>query len=411
MDKKMVFETQEMSKDPKGYYKILELSPGASIADVKRAYTKQQVKYHPDSPYMKDRLRKAANDQEREKIRKECDEISSQLNSAKSVLFDEKRKQQYDSGMGEFGAQFGAGNYSDIFDIFSQFTGGRGQQRQNKMNPTKYVINISLRESYVGKVSKFNVKTEKICPKCDGKGGENVETCKKCEGNGYYTSRRNLGGFVTVAESRCDACEGSGYKIKGKVCDSCKGAEYIQDKTLFEVNIKPGTRKGEKIVFEGMGDQRRRIAPGDVIFIVDVQDDSRFERRGDDLVGKIDIPLRTAIGGGVVYFNHIDGRKLEITVNPFRTFDTVLKIRNEGFRGQRTGNLVLKPNIVIGSEADRAKIMQALDAPVEKPYGAFTKVNSEFGAMPEAEREHEEGYASDDAGHSARSFFNSFSFF
>lgn len=398
-----------MSKDPKGYYKILDLSPGASVADVKRAYTKQQVKFHPDSPYMKDRLRKATNDQEREKIKKECDEMSSLLNSAKNVLFDEKKKQQYDSGMGEHGAQVGGGNYSDIFDIFSQFTGGRGgPQRPNKINPTKYVINISLREAFVGKVSKFNVKTEKICPTCDGKGGENVETCRKCNGNGYYASRRNLGGFVTLAETRCDDCEGSGYKVKGNVCGGCKGAEYVQDKTMFEVNIKPGVRKGEKIVFEGMGDQRRKLTPGDVIFIVDVQDDSRFERLGNDIVGKIDIPLYTAIGGGVVYFTHIDGRRLEINVKPFKTFDTVLKVRNEGFKGQRPGSLVLRPNIVIGSDADRAKIIQALTPPEEKPYGMCVKVASEFGAMPEAERDQDE---SDDGAQNARSFFNSFSFF
>nr|AGE95814.1 dnaj protein [Encephalitozoon cuniculi] len=398
-----------MSKDPKGYYKVLELSPGASVAEVRKAYAKQQAKYHLDSPYMKNKLKNAASDEEREKIKKECGEMSARLNSAKSVLFDEKKKKEYDSGMGEFGAHFSGGGYSDIFDIFSQFTGGRGHQRTNKVSSTKYVITVSLRESFVGKVSKFNVRTEKVCTTCDGKGGKDVETCKKCNGNGVYTSRRSLGGFVTLAETRCDGCDGSGHKIKGKPCSTCNGAEYIQDKTMFEVNIKPGVRKGEKIVFEGMGDQRRGHVPGDVIFIIDVQEDSRFERCGNDLVGKIDIPLYTAIGGGVVYFTHIDGRQLEINVSPFRTFDTALKIRNEGFKGSRTGNLILKPNITIGSESDRAKIMQVLSAPSKKPYGTFTKVNSEFGSMPEPERDHED--ASEEGAQSARSFFNNFSFF
>ncbi|AFM98600.1 DnaJ C terminal domain-containing protein [Encephalitozoon hellem] len=398
-----------MSKDPKGYYKILELSPGASIADVRRAYSRQQAKYHLDSPFMKNKLKNAANDEEREKIKKECGEMSAKLNSAKSVLFDEKKKKEYDSGVGEFGAHFSGAGYSDIFDIFSQFTGGRSHQRTNKVNSTKYVITISLRESFVGKVSKFNVRTEKICPTCDGKGGKDVETCKKCNGSGVCTTRRNLGGFVTLAEARCDGCEGSGHKIKGKPCGTCNGGEYIQDKTMFEVNIKPGVRKGEKIVFEGMGDQRRNHIPGDVIFIIDVQEDSRFERRGNDLIGKIDIPLCTAIGGGVAYFTHIDGRLLEISISPFKTFDTVLRVRNEGFKGNKTGSLVLKPNIIIGSESDRAKIMQVLSAPPRKPYGASVRVSSEFGSMPEAEREQEE--ASDDGVHNARSFFNSFSFF
>lgn len=399
-----------MSKDPKGYYKTLELSPGASIADVKRAYSRQQAKYHLDSPFMKAKLKSATSDAEREKIKKECGEMSAQLNSAKSVLFDEKKKKEYDSGVGEFGAHFSGGaGYSDIFDIFSQFAGGRGHARSSKVKSTNYVISVSLREAFVGKVSKFNVRTEKICSTCNGKGGENTETCSKCKGNGVYTCRRNLGGFVTLAETRCDACEGSGRRIKGKPCGTCKGAEYVQDKTMFEVNIKPGVRKGEKIVFEGMGDQRRNHDAGDVVFIIDVQGDSRFERRGNDLVGKIDIPLYTAIGGGTVYFTHIDGRQLEISVSPFKTFDTVLRIRNEGFKGTKTGSLVLKPNIVIGSESDRKKIMEVLSAPTAKPYGACSKVTSEFGTMPEPEREQEE--ASDDVGHGARSFFNNFSFF
>lgn len=403
-----------MSKDPKGYYKILEISPGASMAEVKRAYTKQQVKYHPDSAYMKEKLKRASSESEREKVRKECEEMSSKLNSAKSVLFDEKKKQQYDSGMGEFGAQFGGGGYSDIFDIFSQFTGRGGQQRSNKVNATKYVINISLREAFVGKTSKFNVKTEKICGTCDGRGGENVETCRKCNGSGYYASRRNLGGFVTVTEAACDGCRGSGSKVKGKVCGTCNGAEYVQSKSMLEVNIRPGVRKGESIVFKEMGDQRRGQVAGDVVFIVDVQEDSRFERRGNDLVGKIDIPLYTAIGGGSVYFNQIDGRQLEINVKPFKTFDTVLRIANEGFKGGPRGgggSLVLKPNIVIGGEEDRARVMEALRPPQVRAYEGSIRVNSEFGVMPEADGEQEEGYGSEDGQQGARSFFNSFSFF
>ncbi|KAM0672161.1 DnaJ-class molecular chaperone [Ordospora colligata] len=399
-------------KDPKGYYKVLGLSPGASVADVRRAYSTQQAKFHMDSPIVREKLRNAKSEDEKEKIISECKEMSTKLNMAKDALFDEKKKKNYDSGMGEFGAQFSGGNYSDIFDIFSQFAGGgRGGQKSNKASSTKYVINISLKEAFCGKTSKFNVKREKICPSCDGKGAENTTVCKKCNGNGVYTSRRNLGGFVTLAETQCDGCSGKGYFAKGNACGECKGGEYVQDKIILEVTIKPGVVKGEKIVFEGMGDQRKGQVSGDVIFIIDVQDDSRFERRGSDLIGKMDIPLYTAIGGGVVYFTHIDGRQLEINVEPFKTFDVAVKIRGEGFKTQRSGlgSLILKPNIIIGGDSDRAKILEVLSMPNNKPYGATTKVKGEFGSIPEPEREHDE--ASDDGAQSARSFFNSFSFF
>ncbi|KAH9411143.1 DnaJ domain-containing protein [Ordospora pajunii] len=400
------------AKDSKGYYKVLGLSPGASLAEVRRAYSTQQAKFHRDSPLIREKLRAAKSDDDKAKIEEECKEMSMKLNMAKDVLFNEKKKKEYDSGMGEFGAQFSAGNYSDIFDIFSQFTGGsRGAQKSNKASSTKYVINISLKEAFCGKTSKFNVKREKMCPSCDGKGAESTTACKKCNGNGVYTSRRSLGGFVTLAETRCDGCSGKGYFIKGNACGECKGGEYVQENIILEVSIKPGVVKGEKIVFEGMGDQRKGQASGDVIFIIDVQDDSRFERRGSDIIGKIDIPLYTAIGGGVVYFTHIDGRQLEINVDMFKTFDVAVKIRGEGFKTQRagTGSLILKPNIIIGGDSDRAKILEVLSAPSSKPYGATTKVKGEFGSIPEPEKEHED--ASDDGGQSARSFFNGFSFF
>jgi DnaJ homolog subfamily A member 2 len=398
-----------MAADLKGYYQVLGLTPGASVAEVRRAYAARQVKYHPDSAFIKEKMKNAKSDADREAIKKECEEVASKLNAAKSVLFDEKKKQQYDSGMDEFGGSQFAGD-TDIFDIFSRFARGRGAEQPGKVKDTVYQISISLKDAYLGKSSEVYIKLNRICAKCSGRGGENVDTCKKCGGRGKVNGHRQVGGFVTMFESRCNDCNGSGSIIKGRPCDGCNGSKYVKEKVRFDVEMAPGIRKGERIVFHGMGDQLKDAVSGDVVFVVDVGDDSRFERCRNDLVSSVDIPLYAALAGGSCCFTHIDGRKLEVKFSPFKSFDATLRVYAEGFKTKEgTGNLYLKPNIIIGSEVDRKKILGCIAPPAGGFSGVSTTKTADFGQMPEPEKEHEE--ASDEMPHDARSFFRNFSFF
>ncbi|WUR03097.1 mitochondrial protein import protein MAS5 (MAS5) [Vairimorpha necatrix] len=402
-----------MAHDPEGLYAVLGLQAGASIEEVKKAFTKKQRECHPDGPQFKAALRKCKTDEEKAKVEKEFKEKSSKCNQAKAVLFDEKKKQQYDMGItGDF--SFGEGA-SDIFDIFSQFTGGSRRNQVHKVQDIEYEFNVSFQESFMGKVSSFNVKVQRECGKCHGKGGDNVETCNTCKGKGKVEHHRRLGPLITVQESECHTCRGTGQVIKGKVCQECAGSQYAQTNENISVKVEPGVKNGRKYVFTGRGNHKKGCVPGDIVLIASITKDPKFKRVGNHVYCKIDIPLYTALTGGQILFDHVNGKKLQISVNPFKDLKKCIIVKGEGFKIENSnsyGDLILDPNIVIDRHINKDKLADALNfIPAQINNPASIKKQSEFGTMP-SEQEQRENYESEDfMGGGARDFFGKFSGF
>lgn len=386
--------------DSRGYYQVLGLQPGASIDDVKKAYKKKQVELHP-SGVVRRKIRdsaeyKALPKEKQEARENELDEQVAKVNEAFKVLGDEGRKREYDSGSGEF-SQFGdMGGFSGFEDIVSHFT-GRRQKRQLKVKDIVTEIKITYKDVFLGKTSKYRVKVTRICKGCSGKGGKDVTNCGRCKGGGVIYAELSLGGIMkTTQQMECPSCKGRGSIVSGPLCSECKGSKTVQDSKIIEVSIVPGIKDGERLVYTGQGSEYPGYVPGDLVFVINVAEDSRCQRIGDDFVCTADIDVLTALAGGVLYFDHPDGRKLAVKVTPFKDFDSAIMIPSEGFRSAtgRKGNLYIKPHVLVNSGLDRSRLSEYVKPLMSKPYGEYTNVNSTLGKVPEVHQHN--GYQNSD---------------
>lgn len=396
-----------MSNDSKGYYKALGLQPGASIDDVKKAYKKKQVDLHPSGPVRK-KMRdtpeyNAMTAEQKAAKESELDELIALINSAFTVLSDEKKKKEYDAGMGEF-AEFSTGGFGgfsgfsgfDGFeDLFSHMAGGRQRSaKQNKVKSVEHDIKLDIRDVFLGKKCKFRVKTTKICKVCNGKGGKDIASCSKCQGKGVVFAKFSLGIISGSQQIECPDCEGKGTMVKGPMCSECKGSKVVDDSKILEVNIKPGIEAGETISFSKQGNEYPGYVQGDVVFTIHINEDLNNFRLGDDYITTADVDILTALTGGVLYYNHPDGRRLAVNVKPFKDFDNVaIILPNEGFLGSRgvRGNVYIKPHILINPGLDRVKLGEYLKPMIHKPHGDYSTTNSTLGSLPnphKSERRH-----------------------
>lgn len=397
------------STDSKGYYKALGLQPGASIDEVKKAYKKKQIELHPSGPSRK-KLRdspeyKSMSAKEQEAKEAELDEQISLVNQGFTILTDEKKKAEYDSGMGEFSGFQGGfpgggfGGFDGFADMFSHMTGGKRQSRQAKAKDIVCDLKLDFKDVFLGKKSKFRIKNSKICTKCDGKGSKDVVSCGKCKGRGSVIAKFNLGIITGSHEVECPECEGRGNISKGPACDMCHGNKVVDDSNIIEVNIKPGIESGDTIVFSKQGNESPGCVRGDIIFNIIVNEDVNNFRIGNDFITTVDLDLLTALTGGVLYYNHPDGRKLAVKVPAFKDFDnTGIVLPNEGFQGRGgKGKLYIKPHIRVNPGLDRNKLAEYIKPTMSKPSGDYSNMNSILGTVPnpyqyEAERKRNQGY-------------------
>lgn len=396
-----------MVNDSKGYYSALGLQPGASIDEIKKAYKKKQVELHPSGPIrrkLKDSPEyRAMTEEQKEAKESELNELVSKVNEAFNVLSDEKKKAEYDSGTGQFGEMGGFGGFggfegfSGFEDIFGQMGGSRRQSRQSKVKNIDFDIKLDIKDVFLGKNSKFRVKTTKICNGCSGKGGKEVSSCQRCKGSGYVVAKFNLGILAGSQRVECPDCEGKGTAIKGPLCSDCNGKKVVDDSKILEVNIKPGMRTGDSIVYQKQGNEYPGYAQGDIIFNIKVNETSKCHRIEDDCVCTADIDILTALTGGSIYFDHPDGRKLAVKVAPFTDFDNVaIVIPGEGFISKKgtKGKMFIKPNVLINKGIDRSELSKILKPLLSKPFGEYTNSISMLGKVPEPQEEDEdEGHA------------------
>ncbi|KAI9315561.1 hypothetical protein BX666DRAFT_1956892 [Dichotomocladium elegans] len=321
-----------MVRDTK-YYDSLGVSPSATESELKKAYRKLALKYHPDkNPNAGDKFK--------------------EISHAYEILSDPEKRQLYDQ-YGEEGLS-GMGGGMDAEDLFSQlfgggFFGGGGGGHGSRPRRTKDIVHqlrVSLADLYNGKVSKLAVNKHILCPKCDGAGGKNVKECQTCKGRGFTVMMRQMGPMVQQVQQPCSACQGQGETI-GEKCTDCSGRKVKNDRKIIEVHVDKGMKDGQRITFAGEGDQAPHMEPGDIIIVLTQQPHPHFIRRGNDLVYEAKIDLLTALAGGQFAIPHLDDRVLLVSILPGEAIrpGMVKTIPHQGmptYRHHDFGNLYIK---------------------------------------------------------------------
>jgi molecular chaperone DnaJ len=317
----------------KDYYKILGVDKNATKEELKRAYKTLAKKYHPD-------LNK--NDKDAEGNFKE-------INEAISILGDDEKRKVYDQygedafknggkpGAGGFGGQgfdfsgfdFGAGdmNFDEVFDMF--FGGSPRRRQRSRGADLRYDIEIDLEDAAFGVEKTIHVRKKNICTKCNGLGGDSLETCKTCKGTGQerIIKRTPFGAFQ--ATSTCETCNGTGKTVKNE-CSVCSGAGYTVGEKTLSVKIPKGVEDGSRLRIVGEGDAGGKgQSPGDLYIFINIREHEFFERDGNDINIQVPISFTQAVFGDEIEVPILRGRaKLKI---PSGTQSgTILKMRGKG---------------------------------------------------------------------------------
>jgi molecular chaperone DnaJ len=290
------------------YYKTLGIDQNASKNEIKSAYRKMAMKYHPD---------RNADSPEAEKRFKE-------VNEANDVLFDEEKRAAYDrfghaafeqggqAGQGGFG---GAG-FSDIFeDMFGDFVGGgRGNsQGSGRGSDLRYNMEITVTKAFAGDKTNIRVPTSIACGDCSGigtKGGVAPDSCPTCNGHGKVRAQQ---GFFTI-ERACSTCRGAGKFIKDP-CPGCSGSGRVHQEKTLSVTIPPGVEDGTRIRLSGEGEAGLNgTASGDLYIFITVSSHHIFQRDGANIYCAVPIPVTTAALGGFIEVPTVDGARARITI-------------------------------------------------------------------------------------------------
>lgn len=301
-----------------GYYDLLGVSPKASPEEIKKAYRKLALKYHPD---------KNPNEGERFKL----------ISQAYDVLSDSKKRDLYDQGGEQAIKEGGMNGGSNPMDVFNMFFGGGGRmQRERKGKNVVHQLSVTLEELYNGSTRKLGLQKNVICEKCEGYGGKKgaLEKCSTCKGRGVQVQVQQIGpGMIQQIQSMCSDCQGQGEKFSSKDrCKSCNGHKVERKKKILEVHIDKGMKDGQKITFHGEGDQEPGLEPGDVIIVLDQKEHPDFKRQEDNLRTNINIKLVEALCGLKKTIQTLDNRTLIITTQPGEVIkpNDIKSIQNEG---------------------------------------------------------------------------------
>ena len=337
------------------YYEVLGIQKGANQDEIKKAYRKLAVKYHPD--------RNPGN--------KEAEEKFKEATEAYEVLSDEKKRPIYDqygfAGLdGMAGGAGGAGGYSHAFHDFSDlfggmgggfsdifegiFGGGRSSSRSRNPNAPvegqslRYDLDISFKDAVYGTKAEIKFSHNEACSECRGTGsakGGSRKTCPSCNGSGQV---RRQAGFFAVQQT-CPSCRGEGTVID-KPCSHCRGTGLEEKSKRVTLTIPAGVDDGKRIAIHGEGDAGKNGGPsGDLIVVLHVDSHTYFERSGQDLYCAVPVTMAQAALGETIFITTLDGKQIEFKLPAGTQNGKLLRIKNEGvpiINGSRKGDLYIK---------------------------------------------------------------------
>lgn len=328
-DKVLGGEYKQMAS--KDYYEVLGLQKGASDDEIKRAFRKLAVKYHPD--------RNQGNDEAEEKFK--------EINEAYQILSDPEKRAKYDQfgsaafdGSGGFeGGGFGGFDMGGFGDIFESFFGGGGSSSRRRNGPVRgndleYTITLTFEEAVFGVEKEISITRSENCEHCSGSGAEpgtSAKTCPTCGGSGQVRVQRQtpLGSFVST--STCDTCRGTG-KIIEKPCSSCRGNGHVRKTRKIKVNIPAGVDTGNVMPLRGQGEHGLRGGnPGDLYVRINVTPSKVFTRKGNDVYIDAHISMAKAALGTEITVITVDGN-VKYSVPAGTQSGTMFRLKGKGIQ-------------------------------------------------------------------------------
>lgn len=292
------------------FYDILGVKPNCTQDELKKAYRKLALKYHPDK-----------NPNEGDKFK--------QISMAYEVLSTPDKRELYDQGgeqaIKEGGSGGGGGSFSSPMDIFEMFMGGGlgggRRRRERKGKDVVHQLPVSLEDLYRGTVKKLQLEKNIICDKCEGRGGKKgaTESCPGCRGSGMTVTIQQIGpGMIQQIQTACGECRGQGSRINPKDrCKACNGKKTVRDRKILEVHIDKGMIDQQKIVFNGEGDQEPGLEHGDIIIVLEEKPHAIFKRNGNNLlIRPYELDLVEALCGFRRSITTLDGRNIIISADP-----------------------------------------------------------------------------------------------
>ena len=345
------------------YYEVLGVDKNASEEDIKKAYRKIAIKYHPD----------------RNPGDKKAEEMFKEAAEAYNVLHDPKKRQQYDQfgfsgpfggegGFGDFGAT--SMNMDDIFSMFGDifgghgfggFSGGRRHSQQHRGTDLRLKVRLSLEEINKGVTKKFKVRKDIECGHCHGSGaedGNDREQCQTCHGSGVIThTTQSIFGMMQT-QGVCPTCGGEGTIIKNK-CHECGGRGVVKGEEVVEINIPAGVAEGMVVNVPGKGNagQHNGIS-GDIQVFIEEEKHNVFIRDGNDLIYNLLLDFPTAALGDDVEIPTIEGSKLRVKIENGTQPGKTLRLRGKGLPavqgyGSGRGDLVVNISVYVPKTLSR----------------------------------------------------------
>lgn len=350
------------------YYEVLEVSRSASVDEIKKAYRKLAIKYHPD---------RNPGDAEAEAKFKEAAE-------AYDVLHDPQKRQQYDQfGFDAPGGGFGGGNpfggaggfsMDDIFSMFGDvfgghsggfggFGGGGQQAPKYRGSDLRLKVRLSLQEVATGVTKKFKVRKDVTCEHCHGtgaEGGSGTETCPNCHGSGVeIRTQQSMFGMIQT-QTACHVCGGEGTIIKNK-CTHCQGEGVVKGEEVVEINIPAGVAEGMVVNVPGKGNAgKHNGVTGNIQVYIEEEPNDTFVRDGQNVIYNLLLDFPTAVLGGQVEIPTIDGSNVKIKIEPGTQPGKTLRLRGKGLPavqgyGTGIGDIVVHISIYVPKELTKSE--------------------------------------------------------